>query len=143
MKKAVFAVFLILCVLLVFSCSTTGRITDDTFRRIYDRHAGNLILDGAQSYTVRSGDTLSQIAESFYREGLYYPVIMLASKDVVLDPDKIMPGMVLTIPNLQANLDNPRSRASIRGVMLDCSEIEVQRGRSDYGRRMRELANSL
>jgi len=143
MKKAVFAVLLILCVLLVFSCSTSGRITDDTFRRIYDRHASNLILDGAQRYTVRSGDTLFEISESFYREGLYYPVIMLASKDVVLDPDKIMPGMVLTIPNLQANLDNPRSRASVRGVMLDTADIQAQRGRNEHAAGMRSIANGL
>jgi hypothetical protein len=143
MKKVLFLLVLIACTLLVFSCRTTGDVTDDTFRRIYARHAGNLILDGAQNYTVRSGDTLFQIAVSFYQDGLYYPVIMLASRDTVLDPDQIAPGMVLTVPDLQVNLDNPRSRVSVRGVMLDCADIEESRGRRDTAQRMRTLANSL
>jgi hypothetical protein len=143
MKKVVFFAVMITCVLLVFSCRTTGQANDDTFRRMYSRHAGNIILDGAQSYTVRSGDTLFQIANTYYGDGLYYPVIMLASRDVVLDPDKITPGMVLTIPDLQANLNNPRSRASVRGVMMDNADILQEIGRGDIAQRMRNLANSL
>jgi len=152
MKKVVLSVVLILSVLLVISCkSTKGAgsgsgttvVNDDTFRRIYDRYFGDLILDGAQKYTVRSGDRLVDISNRFYQDGYYYPVILLASKDIVVDPDKIQPGMELTIPDLQKNLDNPRSKASIKGVITDCAGLEDDRGRADTARGLRSHAATL
>jgi hypothetical protein len=154
MKKAVLCVVLIMSVLLVMSCKTTKgagagaggtttTVNDDTFRRIYDRYWGDLILDGAQSYTVKSGDRLVDISRSLYSNPYYYPVIMLASKDVVVDQDKIQPGMELTIPDLQRNLDDPRAKASIKGVIVDCAKVEDDRGRADTARGLREHGNSL
>ena len=141
MKKAIFVLVLVFSVLLVFSCKTTT--IDDTFRAIYDRHFRHLILDGAGSHTVQSQQTLYLIAQSIYGEGYYYPVIMLASRDVVLDPNNIRPGMVLTVPNLQVNLENPTSRAAVKGVILDCADIEEARGWTQGAERLRALANSL
>jgi isopentenyl phosphate kinase len=148
MKKAVLSVVLIMSVLLVMSCKTTKgtgttAVNDDTFRRIYDRYWGDLILDGAQKYTVKSGDRLVDISRSLYSNPYYYPVIMLASKDVVVDQDKIQPGMELTIPDLQRNLDNARAKASIKGVIVDCAKVEDDRGRADTARGLREHGNSL
>jgi len=148
MKKAVLSVVLIMSVLLVVSCKTTKgarttTVNDDTFRRIYDRYWGDLILDGAQKYTVKSGDRLVDISRSLYSDPYYYPVIMLASKDIVVDQDKIQPGMVLTIPDLQRNLDDPRAKASIKGVIVDCARIEDDRGRADTARGLRDRAATL
>jgi len=145
MKRTILVTVLVISVLLAaVSCkSTGGLVTDDTFNKIYAKYANRLILDGAQSYTVKSGDTLVNIARSLYNNGYYYPVIMLASKDVVLDPDKIQPGMTLTIPDLQKNLDNPGAKAAMKGVILDCAAIENDRGRAETAKGLRDHSNSL
>jgi len=142
MKKIVLAVMVIF-VMLIVSCATTGEINDDTFRRIYSRYSNDLILDGAARYTVRSGDTLANISRALYQDPFYYPVIMLASRDVVADPDKIEPGMILTIPDLERNKANARARAAMKGVITDCAQIEEDRGRSATAQGLRNHANSL
>ncbi|MBW8824058.1 MAG: LysM peptidoglycan-binding domain-containing protein [Xanthomonadales bacterium] len=53
---------------------------------------------GEQSYTVKSGDTLSAIAKQFYGHANKYNVIFEANRDILDDPDKIKPGQVLKIP---------------------------------------------
>jgi hypothetical protein len=101
-----------------------------------------LVLDGAETYTVVRGDTLSKIARNKYRNGFYYPLIMMASSNVVKDQDKITPGMRLIIPNLQANLNDSIARASIKRYLLEIASItERKRPRDATG--LRSLANSL
>ncbi|MCL2184431.1 MAG: LysM peptidoglycan-binding domain-containing protein [Treponema sp.] len=135
---------LIIAVFLFASCAT--KVSDDSFSKIYDKHSG-LIVAGATKYTVKSGDTLANIARNAYggveTPAFYYPVIMLASKNTILDPDKIQPGMELTIPNLQVNLANPEGRSAVKGVILDLSNVERSRKRTETADGMRKLANSL
>jgi len=104
--------------------------------------SGNdLILTGAETYTVVRGDTLTKIARIKYRNGFYYPLIMLASGNV-RDQDLIVPGMRLTIPRLQPNLDDPKARASMKKYFLEIASItERKRPRDAAG--LRSLANSL
>lgn len=54
-------------------------------------------------YTVKSGDTLSKIAEAQYGKGNgnKYMIIFEANKPMLKDPDKIYPGQVLRIPPLK------------------------------------------
>ncbi len=54
-------------------------------------------------YTVKSGDTLSKIAETQYGKGNggKYMVIFEANKPMLKDPNKIYPGQVLRIPPLK------------------------------------------
>ncbi len=51
-----------------------------------------------QTYTVKSGDTLSKIAKEHLGDGNAYMTIFNANKDQLTDPDKIKPGQVLRIP---------------------------------------------
>jgi len=57
--------------------------------------------EGAQFYTVKSGDTLGKIAQQFYGSAGKYPVIFEANKPMLKDPDKIYPGQSLRIPALK------------------------------------------
>jgi len=144
MKKTLIAAVVAISLLLVISCkSTTGEVNDDAFNKIYNKYKSGLILDGAKKYTVKSGDNLVNISRSFYNNGFYYPVIMLASSDVVKDPDKIQVGMELTIPDLQKNLDNQVSKTSIKGVIFDCAGIEDNRDRKETAKGLRDRANNL
>lgn len=54
-------------------------------------------------YTVKSGDTLSKIAETQYGKGNAnkYMIIFEANKPMLKDPDKIYPGQKLRIPPLK------------------------------------------
>lgn len=52
----------------------------------------------AQMYTVKKGDTLSQIAKDFYGDPMRYPEIFEANRPMLKDPDLIYPGQVLRIP---------------------------------------------
>lgn len=54
---------------------------------------------GGSTYTVQAGDTLSGIAKKHLGDGNAYMKIFDANKDVLSDPDKIMPGQVLKMPS--------------------------------------------
>jgi len=144
-KTLIFA--MVIVSLLAVSCKSTPKtaeeVTDEVFSKIYARYEKGLILTGAQSYTVKSGDTLAHISHEFYGTGFYYPVIMLASSSVVKDLDKIQPGMVLTIPDLEVNKNDNSAKRSMRGVMLDCADIDDVRSRHETAKGLRELANTL
>lgn len=51
-----------------------------------------------RSYTVVSGDTLSGIAKQFYHDANQWQRIFDANRDVLNNPDRIMPGQHLRIP---------------------------------------------
>ena len=51
-------------------------------------------------YTVQSGDTLWNIAESVYGDGSKYSKIFDANSDLLEQPDRIFPGQKLLIPDL-------------------------------------------
>jgi len=103
----------------------------------------DIILDGARTYTVVSRDTLSSISRRLYGRSVYYPLIMLGSKDVVQDMDKIKPGMRLTIPDLQRNLNSPGPRARIKSFLVEIAALNDSRRRPKDAAELRKLANSL
>lgn len=49
-------------------------------------------------YVIKSGDTLSAIAQKFYGKGSAYPRIFEANREVIKDPDLIYPGQKIRIP---------------------------------------------
>ena len=51
-------------------------------------------------HTVKSGDTLSQIAKEVYGNANAYNQIFEANKPMLSDPNKIYPGQTLRIPEL-------------------------------------------
>ena len=101
----------------------------------------DLILNGADTYTVVKGDTLSKISRRKYKNGFYWPLIMMASPGVVEDQDLIEPGMALTVPKLQANLDDTRARESMKKFFLEAAGI-TERKRPKDAAGLRKLANS-
>jgi LysM repeat protein len=54
---------------------------------------------GGQTYTVKSGDTLSKISKHYYGDANEYMRIFYANRDKLRDPDKIQVGQQLTIPS--------------------------------------------
>jgi nucleoid-associated protein YgaU len=53
---------------------------------------------GGETYTVKSGDTLSKISKQFYGDANEYMRIFYANRDKLRDPNKIQVGQQLTIP---------------------------------------------
>jgi LysM repeat protein len=51
-----------------------------------------------QTYTVKSGDTLSKISRQFYGDANEYMRIFYANRDKLRDPNKIQAGQQLIIP---------------------------------------------
>lgn len=51
-----------------------------------------------RTYTVRSGDTLSNISQQVYGSANEYMKIFDANRDVLADPNRIQPGQSLRIP---------------------------------------------
>lgn len=51
-----------------------------------------------KTYTVKSGDTLSEIAKAQYGDASKFNKIFEANRNILKDADKIQPGQVLTIP---------------------------------------------
>ena len=52
-------------------------------------------------YTVKEGDSLSKIAGEVYGDVMKYEGIFEANKPMLTHPDKIYPGQVLIIPELE------------------------------------------
>ena len=79
------------------------KIWDEYNRIDPDARSGDLVLNievgggggGEETYTVKSGDTLSKIGHHY---GVSWQKIFEANKDQVKDPDKIFPGQTLRIP---------------------------------------------
>jgi len=135
-----------------------GEVTQEkvnqALEQIYSFYLGRLDLSGAQSYTVEKGDTLSQITRRYYgnltdvgkagpSNGFYFPVIMLASGNSIVDPDFIEPGMKLTIIDLKKNLANPGARKAIKDCIKDVSYVYNRKGDSVSEQGLVTLANSL
>jgi LysM domain len=53
---------------------------------------------GGQTYTVKSGDTLSKISKELYGDSNEYMRIFYANRSTMNDPNKIQVGQQLTIP---------------------------------------------
>lgn len=53
---------------------------------------------GQQTYTVKSGDSLSKIAKHFYGDASAWHRIYEANRDKIKNPDLIHPGQEFTIP---------------------------------------------
>lgn len=73
----------------------TADISVDTSRAMGAAVGGG---SSGQSYTVKSGDTLSKISKEFYGNSNEYMRIFYANRNTLVDPDKIQAGQQLTIP---------------------------------------------
>jgi hypothetical protein len=149
MKKFLAVSMVVLTVLLAVSCKSTKPATqeqvNDAFQKVYNKYKGDLILDGASTYTVVKGDTLSQIATAKYGKGngIYFPLIMLASSEVVLDPDLIEPGMKLTVPVLTKNLEDAAAKAHVKNFLNEIAKIYDTKERDKDAEALRAKAKEL
>lgn len=116
-----------------------------SFDTVYVEFRRELDLTGAKSYKVVKGDTLSKITKNYYGEeyGYYFPMIMGASSNVVTHPDKIVPGMVLTIPDRKRNVSNPLIRRNIKKQFLRVASIYRREGNAFVADKLVETANGL
>jgi len=131
MKKILLVMVLILSIMLVIGCKSSPP-TDKDYVKLYDSNTG-LILDGAKEYIVKHGDTLSDIARKEMGNGFYYPIIMLASRGVVVNPDKIMPDMKLTIPDIEKNKADDNAKKSMKNCLLGFANIEKNKDKPNQG----------
>ena len=60
--------------------------------------AGGGQAGGGETYTVKSGDTLSKISKQFYGDANEYMRIFYANRTLLKDPDKIQVGQQLVVP---------------------------------------------
>jgi len=66
--------------------------------RVDDRLESVVQQPEAIFYTVKSGDSLSKIAQKHYGDGNKFQQIFAANQPLLKHPDKIYPGQVLRIP---------------------------------------------
>jgi Tfp pilus assembly protein FimV len=160
MKKIIFCLVLILSLVVLFACASPPPASapapapapapaeqpppppEPARAEAPPARTTDLILDGAEIYTVVRGDTLSKIASRKYQNGFYYPLIMMASNNVVTDQDLIEPGMVLTIPRLQANLNDTMAKESMKKFFMEIAVITDRKRPADAAG-LRKLAGSL
>jgi hypothetical protein len=120
-----------------------------TQREIYEKYSDAIILEGAKTYTVVKGDSLAKITKNQYgsNNGYFFPLIMLASRETVSDPDLLVPEMKLTIPDLQRNLNDPRARQKIKEFLDEIADVYKDTPEKGWGEENREhlrnLASSL
>ena len=173
MKKFNVGFMVLLAAFMLFSCKGTppkveeepqkshvieGEVTEEkieeALEEIYEEYQPSLDMTDAQSYTVAIGDTLVSIAQRFYgsltdvgeagaSNGFYFPIIMLGSEHDIADPDLIHPGMVLMIPDLKRNLDNPAAHQAIKDFLKEVAYIYNKKGNSQKEAGLIGLADSL
>jgi hypothetical protein len=68
---------------------------------------------------------------------------MLASSEVVKDPDFIQVGMQLTIPDLQRNLNNPTAKSKVKAFINDIAGVYDKKEDAKTAKTLRELAGTL
>jgi nucleoid-associated protein YgaU len=73
-------------------------------RKVVDRLETGSAAQSAQAkggrvYTVKKGDTLSEIAQRELGAASRWKEIFEANRNTIKDPDVIMPGQVLTLPS--------------------------------------------
>jgi hypothetical protein len=154
-KKYVVYLTSLIAVSLLTACKTTPAPAEESqeavnlsFENVYNRYESRLILDGAADYEVKSGDRLTGIARQFYgseeqfgvSNGYFFPLIMLASNDLVQDPDLIEPGMILSVPDLQRNLGSADARQSMKEFFRDIAGVYEQKARDETRDDRRKLA---
>ena len=71
--------------------------TTSTSAASVDTSAGSAAAT-ARTYTVASGDTLSKISKQFYNDANQWQRIFDANRDILSNPDRILPGQHLRIP---------------------------------------------
>ena len=131
MKKIIISIFAAVLAFGFVACISTNQVQDlsDSFNKVYDNYLDALDLTGADTYTVKQGDTLTSITKAAYGDdkGYYFPLIMLASKDVVQDPEMIRPGMKLTIPSLERNINNAEKAKVLSPYFKDIAGVYKQK----------------
>jgi LysM repeat protein len=141
MKKILCVMAVVLPIFLTFGCKSTP---DDKssehaeLQRIYDGHP-NIIVDKADRYTVKKGDTLVNITRKYYGNdnGYYFPLIMVGSQLRTSDPDKIIVGQELKIPSLRRNLDDPKARADLKSLLREIANVYADKARADKAHKER------
>jgi hypothetical protein len=130
MKSVLFILVVSLLSQLTMSCASTQLTQEQkdillAFEDIYNAYKTDFILDDAQIYKVKEGDTLAAITRRIYGagNGYYFPLIVLASSDVILDPEFLEPGMELKIPSLQENLDDQDIRETLKYFLYDIADV--------------------
>jgi len=68
--------------------------------RVDDRMTARVEVKPARFHTVEKGESLSLIAKKYYGDAMKYPVIFKANKPMLDNPDRIYPGQVLRIPEI-------------------------------------------
>ena len=163
MKKICYVVILVIFSIILLSCASQRNSGSDSsntgsnpgsnpassnpgtnnLRTAQERYGSGINMEGAQRYTVVRGDTLTRIARTRYGYGFYYPLIYVASRNTVQNPDRIFPGTVLTIPNLERNLSNAEARANLKNILIELAAFEELRGNLRAAADMRNLAGGL
>jgi hypothetical protein len=129
MKSASFIFFVLLAFQCMMSCVSKPTAKQKevllAFEEVYGSYKTDFILDDTQVYTVAEGDTLPAIIRRIYGagNGYFFPLIVLASGDVIMDVDSLKPGMVLHIPSLYKNLDDPDTRQSLKYFLYDVADV--------------------
>jgi hypothetical protein len=115
----------------------------------YKSYSRAVILEGAKTHKVVWTNTLTGIAKRYYgsANGYYFPLILLASGDVAGDPDLIISGTALTIPDLRRNLNDPAARQQLKEYIYEIADVYSMRMGKNWGARsrnqLRALADSL
>jgi nucleoid-associated protein YgaU len=127
-----------------YSKTTAPPVQTEQAGTLATRYPG-VILAGARTHRVVWGDTLSRIAKKYYgpAKGYYFPLIMLASGDRIVDPDRIIPGMYVSIPDLQKNLGDPKAKKQLKTLFLEVAGVYEKKGKPIIQHKLLQIAQSL
>jgi hypothetical protein len=136
MKKLFSLSLAVLVMISAVACKSTPEpaptTEEDAFIDAYEA-VMPIIMDGAERYVVKDGDSLTKITRGRYGRGnaFFFPLIMAASKKEntveIVDPDLIEPGMELVIPKLEPNLADLAIKARIKTLLESVATIYEER----------------
>jgi hypothetical protein len=150
MRSAFFVAVVLLVSYYTMSCVSTDLTEQQkevllAFEEVYESYKTNFILDDAQTYTVLEGDTLPAIIRRIYGadNGYFFPLIILASRDVITDIDALEPDMVLKIPDLRKTLEAPDTRQALKNFLQDIADVYEKKEAAETQEHKKQLARDL
>jgi hypothetical protein len=150
MRRAFFLFIFLPVFQSLMSCASTGLTAGQkavllAFEEVYDSYKTVFILDGAQTYTAEEGDTLPAVIRRIYGagNGYFFPLIVLASGDVTLNDGVLEPGVELTIPNLNKNLNDPDARQALKNLLYDVADVYEKKEAAETGEYKKQQAADI
>ena len=131
MKKTILipGVFLFVCSIFAFySCKTTSEAAIEDQVQITQEMEKVPAQDKEEKTVYNELDLTNSKKHKVLKyygddKGYFFPLILDASKEYISNPEVIIPGMILIIPDLDKNITDSYRKEYVKNILLETSDL--------------------